>query len=218
MLLVPTLEDIRNAILRDYQSLEPNADISEDSDNFARASALSAVAEGLYAHQKWIIKQFFPDTADTEFLEKHASLRGIRRRNATYASGRSAVITGNEHSQIRIGLLIKTEDNRFYETTESAVIDSSGTVTVVVRSLATGSSQNITQATKASFMSAPVGVQTDVTLSNVVGGTDAESDTSLLERLLELIRRPPAGGNRYDYRNWALSVDGVDAVYIYPLR
>ncbi|HDR1425331.1 TPA: baseplate J/gp47 family protein, partial [Pasteurella multocida] len=174
MLLVPTLEDIRNAILRDYQSLEPNADISEDSDNFARASALSAVAEGLYAHQKWIIKQFFPDTADTEFLEKHASLRGIRRRNATYASGRSAVITGNEHSQIRIGLLIKTEDNRFYETTESAVIDSSGTVTVVVRSLATGSSQNITQATKASFMSAPVGVQTDVTLSNVVGGTDAE--------------------------------------------
>ncbi|MGC6336137.1 baseplate J/gp47 family protein, partial [Pasteurella multocida] len=133
--------------------------------------------------------------------------------NATYASGRSAVITGNEHSQIRIGLLIKTEDNRFYETTESAVIDSSGTVTVVVRSLATGSSQNITQATKASFMSAPVGVQTDVTLSNVVGGTDAESDTSLLERLLELIRRPPAGGNRYDYRNWALSVDGVDAVY-----
>ncbi|MGC6358297.1 baseplate J protein, partial [Pasteurella multocida] len=74
MLLVPTLEDIRNAILRDYQSLEPNADISEDSDNFARASALSAVAEGLYAHQKWIIKQFFPDTADTEFLEKHASL------------------------------------------------------------------------------------------------------------------------------------------------
>ncbi|MGC6246754.1 baseplate J/gp47 family protein, partial [Pasteurella multocida] len=97
-------------------------------------------------------------------------------------------------------------------------IDSSGTVTVVVRSLATGSSQNITQATKASFMSAPVGVQTDVTLSNVVGGTDAESDTSLLERLLELIRRPPAGGNRYDYRNWALSVDGVDAVYVYPLR
>lgn len=218
MLLVPTLEDIRNAILRDYQSLEPNADISEDSDNFARASALSAVAEGLYAHQKWIIKQFFPDTADTAFLEKHASLRGIRRRNATYASGRSAVITGNEHSQIRIGLLIKTEDNRFYETTESAVIDSSGTVTVVVRSLATGSSQNITQATKASFMSAPVGVQTDVTLSNVVGGTDAESDTSLLERLLELIRRPPAGGNRYDYRNWALSVDGVDAAYVYPLR
>ncbi|WP_230397170.1 baseplate J/gp47 family protein [Pasteurella multocida] len=67
-------------------------------------------------------------------------------------------------------------------------------------------------------MSAPVGVQTDVTLSNVVGGTDAESDTSLLERLLELIRRPPAGGNRYDYRNWALSVDGVDAAYVYPLR
>ncbi|HDR1020941.1 TPA: baseplate J/gp47 family protein [Pasteurella multocida] len=217
MLLVPTFEEIRSAILRDYQSLDPSADISPDSDNFARASALSAVAEGLYSHQKWIIKQFFPDTADTEFLEKHASLRGIRRRNATYASG-GAVITGNEHSQIKAGLQIKTEDNRFYETTESVVISSSGTVTVAVRSLATGSGQNITQSTKGSFMSAPVGVQTDVTLSNIVGATDAESDTSLLERLLELIRRPPAGGNRYDYRNWALNVDGVEAAYVYPLR
>ncbi|HHF4835919.1 TPA: baseplate J/gp47 family protein, partial [Haemophilus influenzae] len=46
----------------------------------------------------------------------------------------------------------------------------------------------------------------------------AESDASLLERLLEIIRRPPAGGNRYDYRTWALSVDGVDAAYVYPLR
>lgn len=32
------------------------------------------------------------------------------------------------------------------------------------------------------------------------------------------IRRPPAGGNRYDYKNWALSVDGVTSAYVYPLR
>ncbi|WP_304169770.1 baseplate J/gp47 family protein, partial [Lonsdalea britannica] len=37
-------------------------------------------------------------------------------------------------------------------------------------------------------------------------------------RLLELIRRPPAGGNRYDYKRWAMSVDGVTGAYIYPLR
>ncbi|NBI12621.1 baseplate J protein [[Haemophilus] felis] len=218
MLFVPTLEEIRKAILRDYQALDPKADVSVDSDNYARASALSAVAEGLYAHQKWIIKQFFPDTADTDFLEKHASLRGLRRRNATYASGQGATITGNENAQIKAGLQIKTEDNRFYETLESAVIDSSGRVTIAVRSLATGANQNILHATKANFMSAPAGVQTEVVLNHILGGTDAESDSSLLERLLELIRRPPAGGNRYDYRNWALSVDGVDAAYVYPLR
>lgn len=39
-----------------------------------------------------------------------------------------------------------------------------------------------------------------------------------MARLLDLIRRPPAGGNKYDYRRWALEVDGVTAAYVYPLR
>nr|DAS40073.1 MAG TPA: Baseplate J like protein [Caudoviricetes sp.] len=218
MFIVPTLEEIRASILRDYQTYYPNADTSEDSDAYARASSLAACAEGIYAHQKWLIKQFFPDTADTEFLEKHAGLRGLRRRNATYAAGKGATISGNPDAVIAVGLQIKTEDGRFYETTESAVISSSGTAVVAVRSLATGAVQNIKTATKGSFMAAPVGVSTDVVLNDVVGATNAESDSSLLERLLNKIRRPAAGGNKYDYKDWALEVDGVEQAYVYPLR
>lgn len=217
MLIVPTLDEIRRAILRDVQSLNPQADIAEDSDNYARASSLASVAEGLYAHQKWIIKQFFPDTADTLFLEKHAGLRGIRRRNATYASGLGATVTGNNGVTIPVGSQITTKDGRFYEVIEAATLRNEQAV-VSVRSLATGTTQNIHSQMPASFMSAPAGVQSDCVLNNVVGGTDAESDSSLLERLLEHIRRPPAGGNKYDYKNWALSVDGVDAAFVYPLR
>jgi len=40
----------------------------------------------------------------------------------------------------------------------------------------------------------------------------------LLARLLDIIRRPPAGGNRHDYRRWALEVPGVTAAFVYPLR
>lgn len=218
MFIVPTLEEIRASILRDYQTYYPNADTSEDSDAYARASSLAACAEGIYAHQKWLIKQFFPDTADTEFLEKHAGLRGLRRRNATYAAGKGATISGNPDAVIAVGLQIKTEDGRFYETTESAVISSGGTAVVAVRSLATGAVQNIKIATKGSFMAAPVGVSTDVVLNDVVGATNAESDSSLLERLLNKIRRPAAGGNKYDYKDWALEVDGVEQAYVYPLR
>ena len=218
MFIVPTLEEIRASILRDYQTYYPNADTSEDSDAYARASSLAACAEGIYAHQKWLIKQFFPDTADTEFLEKHAGLRGLRRRNATYAAGKGATISGNPDAVIAVGLQIKTEDGRFYETTESAVISSGGTAVVAVRSLATGAVQNIKTATKGSFMAAPVGVNTDVVLNDVVGATNAESDSSLLERLLNKIRRPAAGGNKYDYKDWALEVDGVEQAYVYPLR
>lgn len=218
MSIVPTLEEIRASLLRDYQTYYPNADTSEDSDAYARASSLAACAEGIYAHQKWLIKQFFPDTADTEFLEKHAGLRGLRRRNATYAAGKGATVSGNPDAVIAVGLQIKTEDGRFYETTESAVIPASGSVIVAVRSLATGAVQNIKTATKGSFMAAPVGVSTDVVLNDVVGATNAESDSSLLERLLNKIRRPAAGGNKYDYKDWALEVDGVEQAYVYPLR
>lgn len=218
MFIVPTLEEIRASILRDYQTYYPNADTSEDSDAYARASSLAACAEGIYAHQKWLIKQFFPDTADTEFLEKHAGLRGLRRRNATYAAGKGATVSGNPDAVIAVGLQIKTEDGRFYETTESAVISASGSAVVAVSSLATGAAQNIKTATKGSFMAAPVGVSTDVVLNDVVGATNAESDSSLLERLLNKIRRPAAGGNKYDYKDWALEVDGVEQAYVYPLR
>ena len=218
MFIVPNLEEIRASLLRDYQTYYPNADTSEDSDAYARASSLAACAEGIYAHQKWLIKQFFPDTADTEFLEKHAGLRGLRRRNATYAAGKGATVSGNPDAVIAVGLQIKTEDGRFYETTESAVIPASGSVIVAVRSLATGAAQNIKTATKGSFMAAPVGVSTDVVLNDVVGATNAESDSSLLERLLNKIRRPAAGGNKYDYKDWVLEVDGVEQAYVYPLR
>lgn len=218
MFIVPNLEEIRASLLRDYQTYYPNADTSEDSDAYARASSLAACAEGIYAHQKWMIKQFFPDTADTEFLEKHAGLRGLRRRNATYSAGKGATVSGNPDAVIAVGLQIKTEDGRFYETTESAVIPASGSVIVAVRSLATGAVQNIKTATKGSFMAAPVGVSTDVVLNYVVGATNDESDSSLLERLLNKIRRPAAGGNKYDYKDWALEVDGVEQAYVYPLR
>ena len=47
--------------------------------------------------------------------------------------------------------------------------------------------------------------------------TYKETDSSLLARLLEYIRRPPAGGNKYDYVKWAKAIDNVAAAYCYPL-
>jgi len=47
--------------------------------------------------------------------------------------------------------------------------------------------------------------------------TYGESDTAYLVRLLEYIRRPPAGGNKYDYEKWALTIDNVTAAYVTPL-
>lgn len=47
--------------------------------------------------------------------------------------------------------------------------------------------------------------------------TSGETDAELLTRLLEYIRRPPAGGNQYDYEKWVLEIDNVSAAYCIPL-
>lgn len=216
MLITPTLDEIRQTILRDVKSLEPQADIHPDSDYYARASALASVAEGIYARQNWMIKQFFPDTADSDYLERHAALRGIYRKNATYAAGLGARVNGHQGVVIEAGKQLVTSDRRFYEVTETTTLN--GHNLVPVRALEAGSAQNILTETAAAFLSAPAGVQSDCILQEVVGGTDAESDSSLLNRLLRRIRQPPAGGNKYDYIAWAEEVDGVSSAYVYPLR
>lgn len=43
-----------------------------------------------------------------------------------------------------------------------------------------------------------------------------ETDAALLSRLLDWIRRPPSGGNRYDYVKWALEVEGVQSAICIP--
>ena len=67
--------------------------------------------------------------------------------------------------------------------------------------------------------SAPGGVQGAAMLASATtGGTDAETDAGLLARLLDVLQSPPAGGNKADWRRWALEVDGVSEAYVFPLR
>ncbi len=52
----------------------------------------------------------------------------------------------------------------------------------------------------------------DVGISRLAG----ETDEALLERYLAKRRNPPAGGNRYDYVDWARAVTGVRKAWCYP--
>ncbi|EJW8648360.1 phage tail protein, partial [Escherichia coli] len=72
---------IRTDILRDIKNLLQLSDdtLGPDSDWYIRASSVASVAEGLYQHQGWIVRQIFPDTADSEFLYLHARLRGLSK-------------------------------------------------------------------------------------------------------------------------------------------
>ncbi len=213
--LTPDAEKIRADLLRDLKNQLPDADIAPDSDYFVRASSVASVAEGLYQHQAWVVRQIFPDTSDSDYLALHARTRGLKKKPPTTAKG-LAGISGSPGSVLPAGSQIRGEGLAI--TTTADVKLTAGTADVPVSSIQSGASGNLDTPVMAELVSAPMGINGRVVVKSLAGGTDEESDGELLDRLLDIIRRPPAGGNRYDYRRWAMEVPGVSSAWVYPIR
>jgi len=212
----PLLPAIRADLLRDIKNQLPDAHVAPDSDFYVRATSVASCVEGLYQHQAWIARQIFPDTADTEYLERHAAVRGLNRRPAVAASG-FITVAGTPATLIAEGAIAVDARAERYQTIEDGAIGADGTVSIRARAVSAGSAGNAPDGTAATFKPALAGV-VSAGLHAMQGGVDTETDSELLARLLDIIRRPPAGGNQYDYRRWALEVPGVTAAFVYPLR
>ncbi|HHA0037749.1 TPA: baseplate J/gp47 family protein, partial [Yersinia enterocolitica] len=111
-----------------------------------------------------------------------------------------------------------TRDSLSFVTTQQATIGLDGKLTVTAQATVAGTAGNTAQVMSGTLSSTPDGVDSIVIIGVMRGGTDQESPEDLLARLLDIIRRPPAGGNKYDYKRWALEVTGVTAAFVYPLR
>ncbi|MDX7324655.1 baseplate J/gp47 family protein, partial [Providencia rettgeri] len=157
-----------------------------------------------------------PDTADSDYLELHARTRSLIRKPATTAKG-IAVITGTKDAVLPAGSQLRGENTSCFTTAE-VTLPADGKISVPIQANQSGTSSNLSKPTTAELVNAPMGINSLVAINQLSGGTDIETDSSLLARLLDVIRRPPAGGNKYDYRRWALEVPGVTNAFVYPLR
>lgn len=214
----PTYPSIRDAILREISSQLPDADIGSDSDNFVRSAAVAAVVEGIYQKLAWLYRQIFPDEADEEELLHHAAIRGLVQKTAVSATGK-ATVTGTAGTVLLSGATLKhNTSGELLTTTQAATIAAGGSVLVPVIASTTGSAVNGLTGSLL-LTSPPLGIDATASLSEaMVGGANIESMASLLSRLLEVIRNPPAGGTKADYRRWALEVDGVATATVLPKR
>lgn len=216
----PEFSAIRQAILADLLSLDPQQASSTDSDNYIRASGFASAVEGLYQHQQWAVRQQFPDTADSDYLEHHANLHGLERKPAVAATG-VLQVTGTPGLALPMGTPFTAtgaSSQSTYITTGRAQIGVDGTALVSAQASTPGLAGNQAPNTPATFTSAPAGVDAAAVLVTMDSGADAESDAPLLARLLDLLRQPPRGGSKADWRRWALEVPGVANAYVFPLR
>lgn len=213
----PDYRQIRADILRDIANQQPGASTGADSDFAVRANATGSAIEGLYQHQQWIVRQIFPDTADSDYLERHASRYGIYRKAASAATG-IVRFTGTAGSAVLIGTEGKLNNGLAFVTTAAALIGAGGTVDIPAKAVMAGQAANQLAGTTLTLSAAPASVQSQASIVSMTGGADVEGDVDLLVRLLIRIRLPPAGGAVHDYAAWALEVPGVTDAYIYPQR
>lgn len=123
----PDFQAIRDSYLRDIGNQLPGANVASDGDYYIRGNAIGGAVEGLYQHQQWILRQIFADTADSDYLEKHASRKSLYRKAATLATG-TITFSGQVGSPVPIGTEAKTVSGMAYMTTAADVIGANGTV------------------------------------------------------------------------------------------
>lgn len=214
-----TVEEIYDEMLGVFRQ-ETGAEASAVSDLSVKLYAVAAQVYGLYAQAEWLSKQCFPQTAQGEYLDRHAALRGLERRGAVQAKGviRFSVngATGADLT-IPAGTVCATAAMTRFETLEEAVLPGGKTyVEVSARAVEPGTGGNVPAGSVLVMTVPPVGVSGCVNTAPFTGGTDREEDEALRKRVLETYRRMPNGANAAFYEQGALSFDRVAACTVLP--
>jgi len=181
----------------------------------------AAVSHLCLRYIDWLSKQFLPDTAETEWLDRHGQIWLGGRKAATLAIG-SVTFTGVNGTIIpkatRLTGIDDTDGTTVdYETTEQILIGVTATP-CDVRALDPGSAGNRNVGDILTLLVPVSGVDTDTTVVVMEGGTEEETDEELRSRVLLRIRNPPMGGSLTDYAQWALSYPGVTRAWVSPLE
>lgn len=213
----PTLADLVTRTLSDTTSRLSVDALLRRADAEVLARVLAGTAHGLYGYIDWLSRQILPDMAESEWLDRHASLwLQNGRKPAATASG-SINFAGVDGSLIPVGTLLTTANGVQVKTAADVTI-SAGIGTATAVAVVAGASGNLPAGLSLALVSPVYGVQSTATVSSsgFTGGADIESDDSLRERIISRIQQPPHGGAEHDYIAWALEAPGVTRAWCYP--
>ena len=131
----------------------------------------------------------------------------------TYATGLIKVVTGS--GVITSGDIFETADGLQFKATETKEITEEETFTA--ECLISGEIGNVPVG---AITQIPTTIQGIIAVTNelpFVGGYEAESKESIIERYYTKLRKPVSSGNKYHYEQWALECTGVGKVKVKPL-
>lgn len=201
--------------LEEQTGLEPEV----GCDLSVRMYAVAAQVYALYIQAQWVTRQAFPQTAESDYLDLHAQLRGLTRKQATQAQGsiRFSAQSSDAPRTIPKGTVCLTADMVRFETTAEGVLAAGKTeVDVPAQALLAGTAGNVSARAITAMAVAPVGISACTNPLPFTGGSDPEGDEDLRARVLDTYWRLPNGANIAFYEQGALSFDEVTAVSVLP--
>lgn len=213
----PTLPDLVSRISADFKSrLSLVSAPLRRSVVYVASRVVAGAVHMLHGHMEFLGKQIFADISEDEYLVRQAGLYGRTKAAATFATG-TVDLTGTNGTVVPIGSVLRRSDGAEYETTGEVTI-ANGVAEPPVTAVLAGADGNADSGVVLTFESPTAGIDAEatVTVSGLTGGADQESTDALRTRLLQRLQNPPEGGAEEDYRSWALEVDGVTRVWVYP--
>lgn len=182
----------------------------------ARTNAQALLANHL--HLRWWGDQYLPDTAEAEFLIRHANIWGVFRRAAIRATG-LATFSGQVGLAVPAGLQMTNANGAVIETLGPGVIGSGGAAVISVRAVAAGTAGNAQPLAVLPLVAPLPGLEPQAAVADaggLQGGADTEDDAGLLARILRRIQQPPHGGANFDYDTWLRNAFQVAKVAVVP--
>lgn len=180
------------------------------------ATIVTMATYELYGYLDYISRQILVETAEDEYLERHASGWGIKRKPATASIG-TVKLNGTTGITVPAGSILSRADGTTYTTNDDATM-TAGTTLVGITATVKEAAGNTPVGSSLNLSSPIAGIQSAaiVQTGGLSNGNDVEDDEALRARVINRRRNPPQGGNDNDYVTWAEEVSGVTRVWVYP--
>lgn len=196
--------------------------VNDGGDMALRLYAVASQLYCLWVQADYLSRQAFPQTAEGEYLDRHAGMRGLERGEAEKAVGTLRFCLNTAAAAdvpVPAGTACMTAAAVEFVTTAAGTIKA-GAVTcdVAAQAAAAGAAGNVPAESVLYMERAPSGVAEVYNPAAFSGGADAENDESLRARVMASYRKLPNGANAAYYEARALDTGGVAAVSVLPKR
>ncbi|MCD8024518.1 MAG: baseplate J/gp47 family protein [Candidatus Gastranaerophilales bacterium] len=163
-----------------------------------------------------ILDNAFITTADEEHLILRGEELGITKKEATYAKVAALITNAASNLTISTNVRAQTESGIIFKVTEETTADETGSASVIMECLESGSSGNISIGELNEFYTSYTGL-TGASITNEASGYDGYDEEDVedyRERILEYLQNGACNSNVADYVAWAKSVSGVKNVVV----